>query len=136
MTQVLPTPNYGETDKLSTLTNFVSPIIFETISECTMYNDALEILNGVYLKSTNEIFAGWLTTRKQNSDESLDQYLQALKILAKKCDLKTMTAEQYRNEYILDSFISQLYSPIIRQRLLENNTLGLLQYSTKLSQLR
>ncbi|XP_071814632.1 uncharacterized protein [Apostichopus japonicus] len=124
--QVLPTPSTGEIDKLSILTNFVSPRIYETISECTTYGAALKILKELYLKPTSEIFARHrLATRKQNAGESLDEYLQTLKALAKECDFKAVTAEQNRNEYIRDSFISGLYSQIIRQRLLENKKLDL-----------
>ncbi|XP_033114041.1 uncharacterized protein LOC117114483 [Anneissia japonica] len=123
---VLTTPGEGEIDKLSVLTNFVSPIIYEAISECTSYAEALEILKGLYLKPTNEIFARHrLATRKQNAGETLDEYLQALKVLSKDCNFKAVTAEQVRNDCIRDSFISGLYSQMIRQRLLENKTLDL-----------
>ena len=41
------------------------------------------------------------------------------------CNLKSVSAGQYREELIRDSFINGLFSPIIRQRLLENSTLDL-----------
>ena len=40
-------------------------------------------------------------------------------------NLKNVTAEQYREELIRDSFINGIASPLIRQRLLENTQLGL-----------
>lgn len=40
-------------------------------------------------------------------------------------NLKSVSAEQYREELIRDTFINGLLSPKIRQRLLENSTLDL-----------
>ena len=78
---------------------------------------------GFYLKTTNEILASHrLATRIQYADGSLDEYHQALIVLAKECDFITVTMEQYRNEYIRNSFNSELHSPIMRQRVLENST--------------
>ena len=42
--QVPTTPKDFEIDKLSILIKFVSLRIYETISECTIYNDALNTL--------------------------------------------------------------------------------------------
>ena len=66
-----------------------------------------------------------LSTRKQKAGESLDQFLNELKTLAKDCDLKTVSAEQYKSEMIRDAFINGLQSNHICQRLLENKTLNL-----------
>ncbi|XP_053648711.1 uncharacterized protein [Cherax quadricarinatus] len=113
-------------DKLSLLINFVSPKIYEAISECNTYEDAIKTLKSQYIKPTNEIFARYrLATRRQQIDESLEEYLQALKILGKDCHFQAVTAAQYCEESIRDAFISGLQSPIIRQRLLENKTLDL-----------
>ncbi|XP_076035719.1 uncharacterized protein LOC143021835 [Oratosquilla oratoria] len=113
-------------DKLGLLTNFVSPKIYETISECTAYDSAIEILKSQYVKPTNEVFAHHHHgTRSQQAGESLDEYLQALKILSKDCNFKAITAVQYCEESIRDAFISGVQSPAIRQRLLENKTLDL-----------
>lgn len=113
-------------DKLSLLINFVSPKIYEAISECNTYEDAIKTLKSQYIKPTNEIFARYrLATRRQQIDESLEEYFQALKILGKDCHFQAVTAAQYCEESIRDAFISGLQSPIIRQRLLENKTLDL-----------
>ena len=66
-----------------------------------------------------------LTTRRQQTDESVDQYLQSLKRLAKDCGFQAVTATQARDEYIRDAFINRITSYHIRQRLLENKTLDL-----------
>lgn len=113
-------------DRLSLLTNFISPRIYETISECNTYNDAISTLRAQYVKPTNEVFARHrLATRRQQVGESLDEYLQVLKILSKDCNFQAVTATQHCEEFIRDAFISGLHSSLIRQRLLENKTLDL-----------
>ena len=44
-------------DKLSVLANFVSPSIFQHIEECTEYEAAVGILQALFVKPRNEIFA-------------------------------------------------------------------------------
>ncbi|KAK3880809.1 hypothetical protein Pcinc_014730 [Petrolisthes cinctipes] len=113
-------------NKLSLLINFISPRIYETISECTTYNSAIDNLKSQYMKPTNAVFARHrLATRRQQSGESLDEYLQALKSLSKDCVFKAVTATQHCEESIRDAFISGLQSSLIRQRLLEKKTLDL-----------
>ena len=78
------------------------------------------------MKSPSVIFARHLlSTRRQQSGETLDQFLQDLRKLSKDCKFKAVTAEQYREELIRDAFIKGLFSPAIRQRLLESDTLSL-----------
>lgn len=48
---------WAKLNKLSLLPNFVSPKIYEVISECTTYEDTIRILQSQYVKSTNEVFA-------------------------------------------------------------------------------
>ena len=115
-----------EPDKLVTLTNYVAPNVYEYIAECTTYETAIETLEALYLKPTNEIYARHvLATRRQEAGESLDQYLQVLKRLSKDCNFKSVSAEKNREDFIRDSFINGLQSKGIRQRLLENKTLDL-----------
>ena len=64
-----------------------------------------------------------LATRKQRTEESLSEFLQALHILSKDCSLSDVSAEDYRQELVRDAFINGLGSHVVRQRLLENNTL-------------
>lgn len=113
-------------DKFGVLTNFISPTVFEYVEECATYESAIETLQNIYVKPTNEIYARhMLATRRQQAGESLDEYLQALKTLSKECNFQSVTATKYCEEYIRDAFISGLHSNQIRQRLLENNTLDL-----------
>lgn len=49
----------------------------------------------MYIKLKNIIMSySLLATRKQKPEESLDQYLNELKILAKDCDIVALIAEQ------------------------------------------
>ena len=85
-----------------------------------------------FVKPTNEIFARYkLATRRQQNGESLDEFLQSLKTLAKDCNYKDVDAATHSNETILGSFITGLTSNHIRQRLLENKTLDLDTASTQ-----
>ena len=117
----------GETiDHLEILTNFVAPNIYAYIEDCKDYDGAITTLTNLYIKQPNEIFARHqLATRKQQVGESLDDYLQALRVLSKDCQFKPVTAEVYTSESIRDAFISGLNSQLIRTRLLENATLSL-----------
>ncbi|XP_064120276.1 uncharacterized protein LOC135224883 [Macrobrachium nipponense] len=113
-------------DKLVLLTNYVAPSVYDFISECETYEKAEEVLTSLHVKPKNEIFARHLlATRRQNSGESLDQFLQALKLLAKDCQFKSVTAEEACDSYVRDAFINGLVSCAIRQHLLENRTLNL-----------
>ncbi|XP_068229271.1 uncharacterized protein [Palaemon carinicauda] len=113
-------------DKLVLLTNYVAPSVYDYISECETYEKAEEVLTSLYVKPNNEIFARYLlATRRKNSGEPMDQFLQALKRLAKDCQFKSETAEEACDSYVRDAFIDGLVSGAIRQRLLENLTLNL-----------
>ena len=85
-----------------------------------------DFINEIYSLPKNSVFCRHLlATRRQQTDESVDQYLQSLKRLAKDCDFQAVTATQARDEYIRDAFINGITSNYIRQRLLENKTLDL-----------
>jgi hypothetical protein len=113
-------------EKLRLLINFISPTVYEYISDSPTYDNAIEVLTSLYVKPKNEIFTRHqLATRKQQPGETLDEFAQALRTLAKDCNFKGVTANIYCDESIRDAFITGLNSSIIRQRLLENKTLTL-----------
>ena len=121
--EVLPSEGL---DKLKVLINFISPEIFEYISDCSDYDSAIEATKNVYIKPPNTIFARHLlATRRQQNSETFDEYIQALKILAKDCNFRAVTATQYQDEAIRDAFINGINSNGIRQRLLEHNDMTL-----------
>ena len=114
------------TQKYHLLINLVSPEVYEHISDCATYDNAISTLKNVYVKPVNKIFARYqLATLKQQGHESLDQFLQSLRVLAKECQFTPLTLEQRIEEAIVDAFIAGLSSSVIRQRLLENGSLTL-----------
>ncbi|XP_047527311.1 uncharacterized protein LOC125064368 [Vanessa atalanta] len=118
----------NETDemKLKLLINHLSPTVYSYIRDNKSYEHALSLLDHIYLKPKNEIFARYtLVARKQRQDETITEYVRALKLLAHDCNFKAVTPEEYKSEYIRDAFVAGITSQTIRQRLLENNTLSL-----------
>ncbi|XP_045104382.1 uncharacterized protein LOC123499915 [Portunus trituberculatus] len=115
----------SDTTKFRLLINYVSPSVYSYIADCKTYDEAIKTLQAVFVKPTSEVFVRHqLATRKQGS-ESTDQYVLALKLMAKDCAFKAVTAEKYAEEAVRDSFISGLSSSVIRQRLLEKLSLTL-----------
>lgn len=113
-------------NKHRTIVNLMTHNVYDYVEDCENYDSVIETLNKIYIKSPNEVFARHLlATRIQQPGESIDEFLQKLKTLSKDCNLKAVTAQQYKQELICDAFINGLQSPLIRQRLLENKTLTL-----------
>ena len=80
------------------------------------------------MKPINEIYARYkLSTCKQTDGESIDTYIQDLHRLRKYCNFQAVTAEQHRQGYVCDDFISGIQSKDIRQKLLENVSLTMEQ---------
>ena len=104
----------------------VSAEVYEYISECADYTTALQILESTYIVPKNIIYARHLlVTRQQKHGENLDEFLNALKLLAKDCNCQPVSAEENKQALIRDALINGLSSANIRQRLLENTTLTL-----------
>ena len=78
------------------------------------------------MKQPSDIFARYLLkSAKQESNQTLADFKCSLVKLSKDCIFKDVSATQYRDDLIRDSFISGIYSPDVRQRLLEHKTLTL-----------
>ena len=93
------------------LTNYVAPSVYEYIADCNVYESAITDLKELYVKPQNEIYARHvLATHRQEINESIDVCLQILKRLSKDLNFTALTAEQHRQSYIRDAFISDLYS--------------------------
>ena len=119
-------------DKLALLTNLVSPNIHRFISQCSTFEESIQRLTSLFIKPKNEIFARYLlATRKQLADETLDQFLEALKQLSSDCNFADVTAAVNQENSIRDAFISGLASNTIRQRLLENQIISLTEAITQ-----
>ena len=100
-----------ELNKLDVLINYVSPKVYHYIAECEMYNSAISVLESLYVKQKNDMFAHHLlTTCEQEAGEFLDQYIMSLQQLGRDCTFKALTAEQARDELIRDAFINGLIS--------------------------
>ena len=108
------------------LANYVSPKIYEYVEKATTYEEAIIILRDIFNKAPNEIFSRHrLRTRRQQQNETVDQYIQALQLLSRDCGYRAVSAEEHRLESIRDAFISGLSDSNIRRRLLENSTLSM-----------
>ena len=80
----------------------------------------------MFFKKKNSIFARYLlATRGEETEESLELYLQNPKILSYDSDFTVLKASQARDIAIRDAFISGVRSNQIRQRMLENKDLDL-----------
>ncbi|XP_054257187.1 uncharacterized protein LOC128982154 [Macrosteles quadrilineatus] len=116
----------NESEKLKLIIKYVVPLVYTYISECFNFKDAIGNLQNLYCKPVNEVFARHkLSTRQQQPEESVDQYLEALKILSKHCNFKATSAAENRDDCIRDAFVNGLIAPHIPQRLLENFKLPL-----------
>uniref|UniRef100_A0A6P7H1W6 Uncharacterized protein LOC114345071 n=1 Tax=Diabrotica virgifera virgifera TaxID=50390 RepID=A0A6P7H1W6_DIAVI len=112
--------------KLQLLINHISPRVYTLISDCKTYNESIQTLDKIYIKPNNIIHARhMLTTRRQQTDETIDSYMQSLKQLAKECNFTAVDADTNKNNRIRGSFIAGMTSTKIRSRLLESLTLTL-----------
>ena len=111
----------NERKKRHALINTVSATIYELISDCATYDQAITTLDAAYVRPTSVVYnRHQLITTKQNAGESIDTYLHNLNRIAKTCNFDAVTAEENKNQYVRDAFINGISSPSIRQRLLEN----------------
>ena len=113
-------------DKYRALVNCVSSTIYEHIEQTVDFDRAIGILDKLFIKTPNEIFARHLlATRKQLPSESLDEFYRELEKLRRNCNFQDRTAQQVGDEALRDAFISGIANSTIRQRLLENKVLDL-----------
>ena len=98
-------------DCFRSIVNFISAEVFDYVKECMTYDAVIEKLERLYVKMPKKIFARHdLATRKQQSGESLDEFLEKLKKLSKHCGFTAVTAETYQPEMKRDSFINGITS--------------------------
>ena len=83
-------------DRLGLFTNYLSPKVYQYVEDCWDYPAAIETLQALYVKPTNEIYARHiLATRHQQPAETLDEYVQSLKTLSKDCNYQGATSVLY-----------------------------------------
>ena len=81
-------------------------------------------LEKLYIRKKNKVFATYLLlSKKQESGQSIDDFVVSLHQLTKDCDFKDVSAEEYSNQMVLNAFISGLSDGHIRQRLLQSEDL-------------
>ena len=60
-------------DKLRCLTRYISSDVYEHIADSTSYEEAVQVLDSLYIKTKNDIFMRHkLASRKQETTESLE----------------------------------------------------------------
>ena len=105
-------------NKLRLLTNSVAYDVYDYIEECVTYESAIRVLENLYVKTPNEIFARHLlATARQTPGQSLNDFVQKLQGLGKDCSFRPVTAQVYREEMVRDAFINGIILSSIRQRL-------------------
>ena len=113
-----------EHSKLQVLINMVSYKVYQHIANIKNYDQAMQVLQDLYVKPKNIISARHeLRMCKQLPGESINQFVLKLEKLSKECDCHDVTAEQYRLELMRDAFIAGMLSVSIQERLLENRNL-------------
>ena len=116
----------ADVNKLQVLINYIGFRAYPIVEDSTTYDAAIAALKAAYVKQKNEVYARHLlAVRRQQPEETIDDFLQALKTLAKDGNYTAVTAQKHQEEAIRDSFITGLKSNAIRQRLLENQKLDL-----------
>jgi len=105
----------------------LSPAIYQYVEDTQSCEEAVAILKKAYKKQKNPVLARHLiATRRQRSDESLAEVVQALLVLAKDCEFKDVTAAKNQEDLVRDAFISGIMSSTIWQHLLGHSELDLL----------
>ena len=115
-----------DNDRLSALISCSTPEVYEYFDHCTTFDEAEKLLDQLYVKKPNDIFARHLLMmEKQKPGQSLEDFRCTLLKLAKDCEFRDTTAIQYKDDMVRDSFINGIISSEIRQRLLEHKKLTL-----------
>ena len=84
--------NDPEIDKYGLLINYISSSVYNYIEETNNYGQAITLLERAYIKPRNKIMARHLlSTRSQLLGESINEFLDNLRRLAKDCDFEAWT---------------------------------------------
>ena len=107
------------------LLNLVPSTLYDYIAGCSMCNNAIAVLKNLYIK----------TMKFLEAQQSIDQLSRDLKQISKECNSKAVSAVLYCDKYIRNAFISGLTSNLIRQCLLGDKELILLNANHQASSL-
>jgi len=104
-----------EVNRKRIIINSLSPSVYPCVEDAADYEDVVPILKSLYVKPKNNVYARHLlVSRHQLQGETLPEYLQVLKSLAKDCTFSEVTAATYREKLTRDAFINGLSSASIR----------------------
>ena len=81
-----------------------------------------------FVKTKNNVYVyarRLLVRQRRRPDESVSEYLQVLKTIAKDCTFTNVTAQEFREQRTCDASVNGLSSAFIRQCLLRNVELTL-----------
>ena len=85
-------------DKLALLHYYLSPEIFDLIEKSANFDEAKTILDQTFLKQKNATYARHvLLIRVQKPGESIAEYSRELKSLAKDCDWRAVSAQEFQS---------------------------------------
>jgi len=111
-----------EETKLDVLFVLCGSRTFPIIEDCQSFEEAMQLLDSKFHKKGSSIMSRHkLRNQKQHENESIELFMSILRSLARKCPVKALTADQYREILICDAFVAGLQSNSIRQRLLESS---------------
>ncbi|VDP93510.1 unnamed protein product [Echinostoma caproni] len=114
-----------DSDKLEILIKFLSLTVYEHVSDCNTFDDAISTLQSLYVRHRYLIFVRHLlATCKQECGQKVNQFVQKIKTISKDCDFRSVSAEEHRDDAMLDAFITGLLSNNIRTRLLAQVSLN------------
>ena len=106
--------------RLDALTNFISHEIWADVKDCSTYVEAIETLNGIFIKQPSVVYARYkLTTTTQEVGQSLEMFRRTLDRLSRECNFSEVSASRYREDMMLQAFIAGISSNDIHQHLLE-----------------
>ena len=98
----------------------LSPTIYPHVEDADSYDSVVASLTSLYIKKKNNVYCRHLlVSRRQETGETISEFLNALKALAKECTFTNVTAAEYKEQLTRDAFINGITSSVIRQRLLE-----------------
>lgn len=113
----------AETDKLTVLTNHVSPAVYKLIAKSTTYMQAITTLDSTFTTVRNEHFSRYKLLSVKQKQESLNEFITVVEKLSLDCTFAARSVEQCADDLKLQALIQGVSSDVVRQRLLEQKDL-------------
>ena len=114
--------DWVEEDKLGLLHNNMDLKVFNLIEDCETYDAALEKLDRLYISTKNELYLRHTPIQvRQQGTEDVKAFAVNIQTCAKDCNWQQRTAAEIEQDFMVIAFITGLASPVIRQRLFEED---------------